>query len=162
MVGRPRWPEPIKTPAMTITKYRPQSSFVSPINELMNEFLGRDIGQFFGNDDLARSMPKVNIVERENDFDLRLLAPGLSKADLKLRIENDVLTISAEKQNEELKENERYTRREFSHTAFPRSFKLPETVNADAVKAEFKDGVLHLSIPKAEVAKPKTREISIA
>jgi HSP20 family protein len=146
---------------MTITKYRPQTTFVSPFNELLNEFLGRDIGQFFGSDDMKRSIPSVNIVERENDFDLRMLAPGFSKEDLKLRVENDVLTISAEKKNEELKGNERFTRREFSHSAFTRSFRLPETVKVENIKAEFQNGVLHLSIPKTEQAKPKTMEIPI-
>ncbi len=146
---------------MTITKYRPQSTFVSPFNELVNEFFGRDIGQFFGSDDMKRSIPSVNIVERENDFDLRMLAPGFSKDDLKLRVENDVLTISAEKKNEELKENERFTRREYSHSAFTRSFRLPETVKVENIKAEFQNGVLHLSIPKAEQQKPKALEIPI-
>jgi HSP20 family protein len=146
---------------MTIAKYRTQPAFISPFNELMNEFLGRDIGQFFGSDDTRRSMPGVNIVERENDYELRMLAPGFSKEDMKLRVENDVLTISAEKKNEELKENERYTRREFTHSAFSRSFSLPETVKVEEIRAEFKNGVLHLSIPKAEQAKPRTREISI-
>ena len=146
---------------MTITKYRPQSTFVSPFNELVNEFFGRDIGQFFGSDDMKRSIPSVNIVERENDFDLRMLAPGFSKEDLKLRVENDVLTISAEKKNEELKENERFTRREYSHSAFTRSFRLPDTVRVENIKAEFQNGVLHLSIPKAEQQKPKALEIPI-
>ncbi len=76
-------------------------------------------------------------------------------------MENDVLVISAEKKAEELKENERYTRREFSHSGFSRSFRLPEMVKIDAIKAEYKDGVLQLNIPKAEAAKPKAREIAI-
>ena len=110
---------------MTIVKYRPQAAFAAPFNEIVNEFLGRDIGQFFGSDDLRRSVPSVNIIEREGGFELRMLAPGFAKEDLKLSMENEVLTISAEKKVEDLKENERYTRREFSHSAFTRSFRLP-------------------------------------
>ncbi len=66
---------------MMIAKNRPQQTSVSPINELMNEFLGKDIGQCFGSDDLKRTLPSVNIVERENDLQLHLLAPGFSKQD---------------------------------------------------------------------------------
>jgi HSP20 family protein len=103
----------------------------------------------------------VNIIEREGGYELRMLAPGFTKEDLKLSMENEVLTISAEKKVEDLKENERYTRREFSHSAFTRSFRLPETVNAEGIKAEYQNGVLQVHIPKAEAVKPKTREISI-
>ena len=148
--------------AMTIAKYRPQASFVSPFGELMNEFFSRDIGQFFGHDDVKRSMPAVNIVEREANYELQMLAPGFSKQDIKLRVEDEVLTISAEQRKEDLKESERYTRREFSYGAFTRSFRLPEGVNSENIMASFTDGVLQVSIPKAEAAKPKTREIGIA
>ncbi len=147
--------------AMTIAKYRPQAVFTSPINNLVNEFFGRDISHFTGHDDVRRSVPSVNILERGNDFYLRLLAPGFSKEDLKLNVENDTLTISAEKKVEELKEHERWTRREFGHSAFSRSFRLPEHVNAEGITAEFQNGVLHVSIPKTEVAKPKSRTIDI-
>ena len=152
---------------MTIAKYRPQATFVAPINELVNEFFGpafsrhAHIGHFYGHDDVKGSMPSVNILERENEFELRMLVPGLSKQDLKLNVEKDVLTISAEKKTEEKKDNERYTRREFTRSAFTRSFRLPETVNVEAIKAEHADGVLTVTIPKAEVAKPKAREITI-
>ncbi len=147
--------------AMTIAKYRPQAVFTSPINDLVNEFFGRDLGQALGHDDLPRSTPRVNIVEREKDFQLSLLAPGFNKEDLKLNVENDMLTISAEKKAEALSENERWTRREFNHSALKRSFRLPEDTNAEQIKAEFTNGVLHVSIPKAEATKPKSREISI-
>lgn len=149
------------THAMTLTKYRPQASFVSPFNELVNEFFGRDISTFMGHDDLKRSLPHVNIVEKADAFELRLMAPGYAKEDLKLHMENEVLTISAEKKVEDLKENERFTRREFVHSSFSRAFRLPETVNTDGIKADLVHGVLHVHIPKAEVAKPKAREIAI-
>ena len=146
---------------MTITKYRPHAAFASPFNDLVNGFFGRDISQFTGHDDVRRTMPSVNILDREQDFELRMLVPGFSKQDLKLNVEKDVLTISAEKKVEEHKESERFTRREFVHSAFSRSFRLPETVNTEAIKADYADGVLIVSIPKMEVAKPKTREIAI-
>lgn len=147
---------------MTISKFTPRPSFVSPFNELVNEFLGRDISQFMGQDELKRSAPSVNIVEHEGHFDLRLLAPGYAKEDLKLQVENDILTISAEKKSDELTGNERFTRREFALQAFSRSFRLPEKVNSDALQAAYVNGVLTVTIPKAEEAKPKVREIGIA
>lgn len=150
-----------KHKAMSFVKYHPQRAFASPFGEMMSEFFNRDIGQFLGHDDVRRSVPAVNILERTNEFELRLIAPGFSKEDLKLNMENEVLTISAEKKNEELKENERWTRREFGHSAFSRSFRLPGTVNAEGITAEFSNGVLSVRIPKAEVSKPKAREISI-
>lgn len=146
---------------MHTLKHLPQTSFQSPLGSLMHEFLGRDIGQVFGSNELKRTAPGVNIVEREQEFELRLLAPGYSKQDLKLDLEDDLLTISAEKKDEALQENERYTRREFTHSAFSRSFKLPETVDSAAITATHADGVLSVRIPKAEVSKPKAREISI-
>ncbi|MEO8590505.1 MAG: Hsp20/alpha crystallin family protein [Flavobacteriales bacterium] len=152
---------------MTIAKYRPQATFVAPINDLVNEFFGpafgrhAHIGHFLGHDDARGTVPSVNILDREKDFELKMLVPGFSKQDLKLNVERDVLTISAEKKVEERKENERFTRREFTHSAFSRSFKLPETVNVEAIKADYSDGVLTVTIPKAEVAKPKSHEIAI-
>lgn len=147
--------------AMTIAKYRPHAVLASPFDQFVSEFLGRDIGHFIGHDDARSSTPSVNIVERDAAYELRLLAPGFAKEDLKLAMENEVLTISAEKKNEELKENERYTRREFRHNAFRRSFRLPETANVEQITAEHTNGVLVVNIPKAEAAKPKAREINI-
>ncbi len=147
--------------AMTIAKYRPQAVFTSPFNDFVNEFFGRDITQFLGADEVRKSAPAVNIVEREGEFELRVSVPGYGKDELKLNMEADMLTISAEKKTEDLKESERYTRREYVHSAFSRSFRLPETVNPDAITAEYTNGILHVRLPKAEAAKPKAREIGI-
>lgn len=149
-----------KHSAMTIAKYRPHA-FTSPFGNLVNEIFHRDIGQFLGQDDVRQSTPAVNIMEREKEFALELLAPGFTKEDLKLSVENERLTISAEHTKNELKEGERWTRREFSARSFSRSFSLPDTVNVDGITAEFANGVLQVHIPKAEVSKPKAREINI-
>src|SRR5262249_47186743 len=117
--------------AMTIVKHRPQASFVSPFDELFGGFFGRDLSHFVGSDELHRSHPPVNIVEGKDGFKLELLAPGYTKEDLKLNVENDMLTISAEKKSRTLDENERWTRREFGHSAFKRSFRLPDNVKVE-------------------------------
>lgn len=146
---------------MTIVKYRPKAVFQAPFHELVNEFLGRDIGQFLGTDDVRRHVPKVNIIEREGEYRLEVLAPGYSKEELKMNVKDQVLTISAEHKVEKLSEGERYTRREFGRSSFERSFDLPDTVNAEAIKAEYANGLLSVTIPKNQTPKPKTRSISI-
>lgn len=146
---------------MTIAKYHPQAALASPISELFSGFFGRDIGQLLGQDEARLSIPAVNIVERATEFELHLMAPGYAKEELRINVEDDTLTLSANKQDEARKEDERYTRREFTQRSFSRSFRLPETVNAEAIKAEYVNGVLHVRIPKAEAVKPKAREITI-
>jgi HSP20 family protein len=77
-------------------------------------------------------------------------------------VEDNVLHISASKQKEETKENDRYTRREFSCSSFSRSFTLPDTVDVDGITANYENGIMHVTLPKREEAKPRTREISIS
>lgn len=146
---------------MTIMKYRPAVAHRTPFNGFVNDLFGRDIAQFFGSDDLPHSSPRANIVESDEAYRIDLLAPGFSKQHLKLAIENDTLTISGEKEREQLKEAERYTRREFGRTSFERSFRLPEAVNTDGITATFENGVLTITLPKTEAAKPRTREIAV-
>lgn len=146
---------------MTIVKYRPKATYVSPFNTLVNEFFGRDMNSLFGHDEPRQALPSVNIIERETEFKLEVMAPGYKKDDLKVNIEDNVLTVSAEKKQDEQKEGDRFTRREFHFSSFTRSFRLPESANADRIKAEYTDGILHLSIPKVEAAKPKAKEIAV-
>ena len=145
-----------------ITKYRPQSTFVHPFSDLVNGMFGRDISQFFGHDDLGHFTPRVNITETPEKFVVSLRVPGFTKEELKISTEKDTLTVKGEKSSSTNTENERILRREFQTAAFTRSFQLPETVKLDAITAEHVHGVLNVSIPKSEPAKPVTREINIA
>ncbi len=131
-----------------------------PFSGILDQFFS-NIDQLQGRDDHSNGFPRVNIVENDKGFKLELQAPGYSKEDLKMNLEKDVLTISAEKEHEELKENERWTRREFSKSSFSRSFRLPETVDVDGIKAEHVDGVLKVSMPKRAELKPATKQINI-
>ncbi len=102
------------------------------------------------------TLPAVNIKETEESFEVELAAPGFQKSDFKIEVENNVLTISSEKQEEnELKEGETFTKREFSYQAFTRSFTLPETVESDKITAKYDNGILKIEIPKKDEAKPK-------
>lgn len=146
---------------MTIVKHRPHGALSAPFNDLFGGFFGRDLAQLYGSDDHFRSAPRANIVESKDGFKLELLAPGYGKEDLKLNVEDDTLTISGERKQEDLRESERWTRREFSHTSFKRSFRLPENVKADAIQADLVNGVLTVSLPKTEESRPKSLSINI-
>jgi HSP20 family protein len=145
---------------MITTKFRPVG-VPHPMNALLNDFLGRDISQLLGHDDTLRFTPAVNIVEQAEAFVIHLNAPGFHKEELKINIDGDLISVTGEHKATSPKENERYTRREFTTESFKRSFRLPETANAEGVTAEHVNGILQVRIPKAELPQPKAREISI-
>ena len=103
------------------------------------------------------TIPLVNIKEDNENFLVEMAAPGMEKNDFKVELDGNVLTITSEKQNQnEVKEGERYSRREFSYQSFQRSFQLPkEVVDAEKIEAKYENGVLRLLIPKKEEAKPR-------
>lgn len=115
----------------------------------------RDI---FGWGNLAsagNTLPKVNILETNEAFRVEMAAPGMKKEDFHVELDNDTLIIQSEQTSENEDENTSFTRREFSYQAFKRSFYLPNTVEADKIKATYKDGILRLEIPKKEEARRK-------
>lgn len=130
-----------------------------------NPFLSNlfDDDLFLGTISKANTMPAVNIKEGEKSFTLELAVPGMNKNDLKINVENDVLTVSSESKNEVNEEKEGYKRKEFSYTSFCRSFYLPENVKIEDIKAVYKDGILNVEIPKEKEEKlTKNREIKIS
>jgi HSP20 family protein len=100
-------------------------------------------------------MPPVDIHETDDALVLHAEIPGLSKDDLEITVEKNVLTIAGERRFEKDVKEENYHRRERSYGRFSRAFSLPSNVQADKVDASVKDGVLHLVLPKAEEAKPR-------
>lgn len=130
---------------------------------LADEFFNGDIFPRFFDVEPRRSMPAVNITEGKEEYRIDVAAPGLNKEDFKVTLENNVLTISSEKEEKQEENNEKVMRREFSYCTFSRSFSLPQTVNAEKIRANHKDGVLQVVIPKREEAKEKpSREIKIS
>lgn len=97
--------------------------------------------------------PATNIIENEDSFELSLAVPGLEKDDIKIDLEDNLLTISAEK--EEKTENVNFSRKEFAYHSFSRAFTLPKTVEVDKITADYKNGILNIIIPKIEEAKLK-------
>jgi len=106
------------------------------------------------------NVPAVNIIEEDKQFLLEMAVPGMKKDDFKINLENQVLTISREEKKEKEERNDNYSRREFFFNSFSRSFMLPKIVVADKIKADYKDGVLLVSLPKDEKA-TLTRQISV-
>lgn len=110
------------------------------------------------------TLPSVNIKETNDDFEVEVAAPGFSKTDFKIELNHDVLTVSSDKEIEnETKDGQQFTRREFSYQSFSRSFTLPNSADSDKIKALYENGILKIVIPKKEEAKPKpARQIAIA
>ena len=101
--------------------------------------------------------------ENSDEFKIEIAVPGAVKTDFNLVLENDVLIVSAEKKHEKEETNDHYLRKEFGYESFKRSFGLPESVNQDAIKASYKNGILNVDIPKKEEAKPRpAQEIKIS
>jgi len=108
------------------------------------------------------ALPAVNIKDNTKSFDLEVALPGYTKKDLKVNVENAVLTISAEMKKENEEEKNGYTRREFTYRSFERAFQLPENADGDHVKADLTDGVLKISIPKTKaLPEKKGKEVRI-
>lgn len=101
------------------------------------------------------TLPAVNIKETDKEFQLELAAPGMKKEDFNVAVEDDVLTISAEKEVSKEESEEHYSRKEFSYSSFTRRFNLPDSVASDKVSAKYEEGVLYLNLPKKPEAQPK-------
>jgi HSP20 family protein len=102
------------------------------------------------------TLPSVNIKENADAFTVEVAAPGLEKSDFKLELNHDLLSISSEKKMEkETKDEEHFTKREFSYQSFCRSFTLPNTADGEKIEAVYENGILKVSIPKREESKPK-------
>lgn len=112
------------------------------------------------------TLPAVNVVENDNDFVIEVAAPGMNRKDFKVELDDDLLTISSEREDkkEETDDHGRYTRKEFSYQSFRRSFRLPEgRVLGDKVSARYQNGILYVTVPKSEEAKAKpVRQIAVA
>ncbi len=123
---------------------------------LMNEIFKPD---WFGGLETASSgtVPSVNILEKDNGYELQLAVPGLKKEDLVVEINANVLTISAKVAETKETSEQSYTRKEFSYSNFERAFSLPKTVATDNIEASYENGILLLALPKREEALPKPK-----
>ena len=121
-----------------------------------------DISDFFDSEDFLRDnfwtksmveQPALNIKESDKGFEIELAAPGLSKKDFDVTIDNGYLNISGKKSEEKEEKENNYTRREFNYTSFKRSLLLPENVKEEEIKANYDNGILKLTLAKKGEAK---------
>lgn len=142
---------------MAIVRWKPMRDiFVmqDEINRMFDNFCGGFEGQ-----DGSMLAPAVDVTEKADNFIISAELPGLKKDDIKLALQNDVLTISGSKKRETESRDDRYHRVERSFGSFCRTINFPTSVDASKIDADFKDGVLTIELPKVEEAKP--REIAI-
>lgn len=123
-------------------------------------FSDQSFNSYFGTRNA--STPAVNVIEDNDEFRIDVASPGLAKHDFKIDVNDDLITISADKEIENEASDNKYMRREFNYSSFKRSFQLPDSVNQDKISANHADGILSVHLPKKEeeVSKgPKTIEI---
>lgn len=128
-----------------------------------DDFMTRDLSDWFSSNfsTTGTTLPAVNIKENEKEFVVELAAPGMTKKDFNIELENDILTIHSEKKEEvEDKDKEgNFYRKEFSYQSFQRCFRFPQdVVNAEMINANYKDGILRLVLPKVDEKKAKSRK----
>jgi len=138
---------------------------VDPIREMMDvrDSFDRFIDNFFGRNlglDLAEWQPAVDVYEDENNIFLRASIPGVKKENIKITLSGDTITLSGKTEDAKEVKRDNYYRKEIRTGSFTRSFTLPCPVDRAKVNATYKDGILEVTLPKAEEA--KAREVQIA
>lgn len=149
----------------TLMKRSGEPNVLSPLPTLQSFFNDPFLRDWFSwdNDNTTENStpPAVNIVETEHTYELAVAAPGMTKEDFKVELENNRLVISGEKKSEkENKQGHTWLRKEYNYSSFVRSFTLSEKqVTAEGIKAKYTDGILHISIPKSPEARNKAARI---
>lgn len=153
---------------MTLIRWNPTRELTTFPFENLN--MQREINRMFDNffrggiqDDGAISFltPVVDITEGDNEYTVKAELPGVSKEDVRITMQDNILTIRGEKKEEKETKESNYHRTERSYGSFQRSFTLPTHVKSDKIEASHKDGVLTITLPKAEEAKPKQIEVKV-
>lgn len=142
------------------------TNLTKPAGSLLRPFFSDffDVDDFFkrsGGELFTLKFPAVNILEEKDDYVVEMAVPGFNKNDFKLKVEEDMLTIEAEAKEEKEEVEKNYTRREYTHQSFSRSFRLPENVKEDNIKATYENGMLKLLLPKAEIKEKAAKQIQI-
>ncbi len=143
---------------MALTRYNPFPGFNVPefkfVEETLNRFLQEPAG--------ARPwVPAVDVLETQQELVLKADVPEVDMKDINLQIENGTLTLKGQRKFEGESKERGYHRIERSYGSFARSFTLPETVDPEGVKAEYKAGVLTITLPKKELAKPRSIQVEV-
>jgi HSP20 family protein len=145
----------------TIVRYQPLQGFSTlhdQVNRLFNETLFGGQGK---DADITTWAPSVDIYETPNELVVKADLPDVAEKDIDVRVENNLLTILGERKFDKNVSEDNYLRVERTYGAFRRSFSLPNTVNAEAIHAEYKNGVLTVNLPKREESKPRQVKVSV-
>jgi HSP20 family protein len=146
---------------MNLTHWEPFRDLEEFVNR-MTPALTRWRGEIDGNGQAIQWSPSADISETDREYIVRAELPGIARKDVKVTVEDGVLTLSGERQYEKEDKTERFHRIERFQGSFARSFSLPDCADASAISAESKDGTLTVHIPKTESAKPKAIEVKVA
>lgn len=132
---------------------------------MLDSFFSRDMMDWnnLNFSDTDTTIPAINVMEDNDKFEIEVAAPGMKKDDFRVKLENNLLTISSERKQEKTEKEGKYSRKEFSYQSFQRSFSLPEGhVQSDKISARYENGILNIVLPKREEVKPlPPREIKI-
>jgi HSP20 family protein len=147
---------------MAITRWRPFRDLMSvqdEMNRLFDDLFGRPVMRRDWTEEAW--CPCVDVSETKDSVIINTEIPGMPRDDVKVSIQDNVLTLSGEKKQEKEEKDANYHRMERSYGSFSRSFTLPTSVKADKVKAAYKDGILRITLPKSEEVKPKQIPITV-
>ena len=150
---------------MTIMRYNPNRSYLSmqdTMNSLVNALFNTELtGTANENGEYA---PRMDMKETEDAYTIKLTMPGVDKDNIDISVSEGILTVKGETKEDEEQEDEKATWlvREHKHCTYYRSVRLPSEVQADKAEAEYKNGVLNLTLPKAEEVKPKSIPVKIS
>ncbi len=141
---------------MTLIKWQHRN----PLTDMVSNLFDNDLGDFFGK---RFSDPAANIIENNDYFQLEIAAPGMTKEDFKINLENNILTISVELEDAKREEGINYSRREFYYGSFSRAFTLPKTIDTEKIRADYESGILKITLPKREDSRVEIKkEIKIS
>jgi HSP20 family protein len=142
-----------------LSRFEPRgaSTLQDQISRVFNEVLERGTDE----SNLTSWAPAVDIFETEHELVVKADLPDVDPKDLDIRVENNILTIRGERKFEKKVSEDKYLRVERAYGSFSRSFSLANTVNAEAIKADYQNGVLTLTVPKREEAKPKQIKVNV-
>ena len=144
----------------TLTRWDPFRE-LARLQEEMNRSLGEDRLQFRAGDSVGWT-PACDIYEDGEEIVVRAELAGVEPADVELRFENGVLTLKGERKLEKEERRENYHRLELSYGTFTRAFTMPATIDSEKIRAESKQGVLHIHLPKKPEAKPKSIQVKVS
>ena len=148
---------------MALMRWNPMFSELAATRDRLSRFLGRD--DFWEHDGITSDVdwtPSVDIFENEHTITIKAELPGVEAKDVAVSVDNNILTLKGQRQAEKEVKKDSYHRMERSYGTFSRSFALPASVDNENVKAEFKNGLLTVSLPKRESAKARTINVNAA